>query len=412
MAVQIVGKPEDVKRYRKVLHDRGMNTKRAGGHAVYKDKPAEFRLCQGTFKMVNAKRKVKEENDNDDEETGGQGEEGTTGESAYDPKRKLTIVGMANANIVDRMDERVDPKGGDFTNFQKNPVLLSDHMYWASSVIGAVEELTPEDAGTGFTAIIGDPTKAPLTTAQEEVRSLVAQGFIKTVSIGFIPQKIQAPTFNDEGAMIDPAVILKWELLELSVVAVPANPDATFEMKQFVESKIALNTTETKKFNGLTKLLANRKNGDSSKNKTVGKPSGQTKKKGLDSMDEEQTAELLEGIKAIGEGIAILAEGQASANEMLTNLSKGTGEPDDEEEEDEKGEDEEDEEEEDEDKEGEDEGEEEDEEEDEDEKEGIRLTITKLVEDVTKLSALVIRLYDHCELSAKEEEEEEEEDSE
>ena len=121
------------------------------------------------------------------------------------------------------------------------------------------------------------------------------------VSIGFIPQKIQAPTFNDEGAMIDPAVILQWELLELSVVAVPANPDATFEMKQYVESKVASNTTNSKEFNGLTKLLNKLKNNSSDKNQPAGKPSG--KPKGIDSMDEEQVKELLEGIGAMGEGL-------------------------------------------------------------------------------------------------------------
>jgi len=398
MAVKIVGKKKDIDRYRKILHERGMNTKRVRNHAVYKDKPEGFRLCQGTFKMI--KGKPYEEDDEDDkkgkdeeEDEAGQGEEGTTGEVAYDPKRRLIIGGMANANIVDRMDERVDPRGGNFENFMKNPVLLADHMYWSSAVIGAVEELSPEDTGTGFAAVVGDPTKGPLTTTQEEVRSLIAQQFIKTVSIGFIPHKIQAPTFNDKGDMVDPAVILEWELLELSVVAVPANPDATFEMKQFVERQLASNTTNRKRFNGLTKLLNKLKNDTSKLNNPAGKPSGETKK-GLDSMDDEEIKELLEGIKVMSEGITALAQAQKSSNDMtveMLEILKGTGEPDEEEEEEGKeGEEEE------EGKEG-----EEEEEEDDDEKDSMKATLIKVVEDVTKLSALVVKLYEHTGLDSE-----------
>jgi HK97 family phage prohead protease len=323
MAVEIVGKPKDVKRYRKQLIEQGHNTKRARVHPVYKDKPEGFRLCQGSFKLLpNGKTKEETEGEieDDEDEEENQGEQGTTSEDAgYDPKRRLVIAGMANANIVDRMDERVDPKGGVFTDFMKNPVLLADHMYWSSSVIGAVESLSPEDAGTGFEAVVGDPTKAPLTETQEEIRSLIAQGFIKTVSIGFIPLKIQAPEFDDEGKLIKEAVILQWSLLELSVVAVPANPDATFEMKQLVENEVSLNANGKSSDNVLTSYGRDVKNNSSSENQLTGTQPGTTKK-GLDSMDEEQIKELLEGVKGMGEGLTVLAEGIKASNEMQVEM--------------------------------------------------------------------------------------------
>jgi HK97 family phage prohead protease len=307
MAIKLRGNPQDVKKYRDILAKQGKNTKRAG-HPVYKNKPDDFRVAVGTLKMMGKKG---EEN----EEGGEQGEEGTTDGTKYDPARKLIIAGMANANIVDRYDERVDPRGGEFENFMKNPVLLSDHMYWTGSVIGKVLAVTPEDAGTSFEAEVGDPTKGPLTKEQEDIRNLIAQGYLNTVSIGFIPLEIQAPVWDDQGRMQEPAVILRYELLEISVVAIPANPEATFEMKEFVENRLALNGTNSNGVNGLTTPGTNAKNNNSGNQNT--NPGNTGHKKGLDSMDEEQVKEMLEGIKGIGTGITTLAESQKTSNESI-----------------------------------------------------------------------------------------------
>lgn len=339
MAVKIVGKnPEDIKRYREQMKAQGLNTKRSS-HPVYKNKPEDFRTINGSIKLLSIKESEGEGDTNpEDEDDTGKGEQGTVDETAYDPDRKLIIKGMANANIVDRMDERVDPRGGDFKNFLLNPIMLADHMYWTSSIVGTVLELTPEEAGTGFTAEIGDPTKGPLTQEQLNVRTLIAQGYIKTVSIGFIPTKIQAPTFDDQGRMVDPAVILTWELLEISLVAVPANPEATFEMKQMAENALALNATGKGVVNGLTTQGANEKNNSSTKTNQAG-ISGETKK-GLDLMEPEEIKELLEGISGLGTGLSALAEAQKSSNEMQTEMlgilkGKGSDEDEDKEEEDE-----------------------------------------------------------------------------
>jgi len=226
MAIEVIGKDSDVKRYREYLHSQGKHTKfymdelskRTGQPIV--EKPEGYRVISGNI-AVRTKLVDGKVNENPE----------------YKEDEKLLIRGVANANIVDRMDERLDPSGIDVLNFMKNRVLLSDHMYMNQAVIGRVEALTVEEDGVHFDAYIGDPKKAPLTNLQKDIRSLVAQKLIQTVSVGFIPHRIRAPEWDDEGRMTSPAVIEKWELLELSVVAVPANPGATFDMR----SSIALN---------------------------------------------------------------------------------------------------------------------------------------------------------------------------
>jgi len=225
MAVKIIGEEEDVKRYREYLEKQGIYSKST--HPVYKGKPDSYRVMQGEIKSCGFT------------EQGGAWKKGKA-----DPEAKLYIKGIANAREQDRVDELIEPAGGQFENYNKNPILLKDHMYWCSSVIGQVTSLMPEYDGLHFEAWIGDPQAAPLTEDQKEIRSKVAQGIIRTVSIGFIPIEIKAPTWDAQGRLLTPGIITKWEMLELSLVAVPCNAGATFEMRSFVENDALLNKND------------------------------------------------------------------------------------------------------------------------------------------------------------------------
>jgi phage head maturation protease len=148
---------------------------------------------------------------------------------AYDPESKLYIAGIANAREIDRMNELLEPGGVMVDSYVKNSVFLMYHDH--RMAVGQVSSLKPEDNGVHFEAWIGDPKLAPLTKAQEEARSLIGQRVIKAVSVGFIPHEIQYPTYNERGEMVEPAVIKRWEMLELSGVAVPCNAGALFDAK-------------------------------------------------------------------------------------------------------------------------------------------------------------------------------------
>lgn len=138
------------------------------------------------------------------------------------PKKK-TVSGdgefevVATTEGVDRDGEVIKVSGWDFTNFQKSPVLLWGHDY-GSLPIGAVTDIRVEG-----TSVIARGVFARSEFAQE-VRALYDDGFLKTVSVGFIPHERTGAT------------ITKAELLELSFVSVPANPDALDRLKSF-ESK-------------------------------------------------------------------------------------------------------------------------------------------------------------------------------
>jgi hypothetical protein len=155
-------------------------------------------------------------------------------EIAFDfNKDVLWMAGTANANVVDHYEERVEPAGLDDSVFKTNNILLGDHAYINDRALGLVPKFWPEADGIKFEAWVGDPGLGPLTTYQQTVRTLIVQKILKTVSIGFLPKKIKAPLFNDEGDKIENAVIEQWLQLELTVTPVPANAGSLFEAKRF-----------------------------------------------------------------------------------------------------------------------------------------------------------------------------------
>ncbi|MCK4609422.1 MAG: HK97 family phage prohead protease [Gammaproteobacteria bacterium] len=110
----------------------------------------------------------------------------------------------------DRAGEIVRVAGWDLTNFNKNGVVLFAHDY-NSMPVGKATKTYVEG-----TKLISEGIWAETEKAQT-LRKLHEDGFIKTVSVGFIPKEFD----EDDGS-----IITKAELLEYSVVPVPANPNA------------------------------------------------------------------------------------------------------------------------------------------------------------------------------------------
>lgn len=112
----------------------------------------------------------------------------------------------------DRDGEILKADGIDFDAYMKNPVVLIDHSYKVESIVGKTLKIYQEDGKT-----IAEWVFAKGIEKAEIIRNLYNQGFIKTVSIGFISKN------RDEK---DRTIIDKSEMLEFSFVAVPANPEA------------------------------------------------------------------------------------------------------------------------------------------------------------------------------------------
>lgn len=121
-----------------------------------------------------------------------------------------SIEFIASSNAVDREGESIDPMGWDLSNIGKNLPLLWSHDA-RELPIGKVTEAHVE--GNNLVAAVKFAHE--VNAFAKEVYDLVKAGFLNAVSVGFIPK-----AYDNEGNMISQ------ELLELSVVNVPANQEA------------------------------------------------------------------------------------------------------------------------------------------------------------------------------------------
>lgn len=119
---------------------------------------------------------------------------------------------------VDRVGDIIEPDGWDLRRFKKNPIALFGHN--SSFPIGKWSDLRVE-AGK----LIGRLTLAKRGTSYrlDELIGLVEQGILRAVSVGFLPLKAEP---LDPEKPFGGQRYLKSELLETSLVSVPANPAA------------------------------------------------------------------------------------------------------------------------------------------------------------------------------------------
>lgn len=121
---------------------------------------------------------------------------------------------------ADRDRDRIFPEKINLTNYRANPVVLFGHSYGAAAdVVGRTDSLSVSSEG-----IVADFTlrsAASDSDPQHIVRLLWAEDFIRTASIGFMP--LEKPAQNELGGLDFGAI----ELLEWSMVPVPAHPGAT-----------------------------------------------------------------------------------------------------------------------------------------------------------------------------------------
>lgn len=129
----------------------------------------------------------------------------------------ITIRGMASTKVADRVGDIMDPecwqKGG-LDNYMRNPIILFNHDY--NKPIGRGTEVRVTDEGLELTAKI--------SKADGYISQLIQDGVLSTFSVGF---KIKEADYLKEtgGLYIKDA-----ELYEVSVVSVPANQAAVFEV--------------------------------------------------------------------------------------------------------------------------------------------------------------------------------------
>ena len=117
---------------------------------------------------------------------------------------------VASTGSVDREGDVLEPSGWKLDNFRKAPRLLWSHMAHELP-IGKITNIMVDQVGN----LVFDAEFAEKENDfAKKVADLMRGGFINTFSVGFMPLKQDGSRF------------LENELLEISVVNVPANPEA------------------------------------------------------------------------------------------------------------------------------------------------------------------------------------------
>lgn len=138
-----------------------------------------------------------------------------------------TVNGMEfilSDETPDRMGDVIISEGWELTSFKKNPIALFNHN--PNFPIGKWENLRVEKG-----SLRGHLRLAPEGTSEriDEIRRLIDAGILKAVSVGFVPidSKPRKKSANEKASIAFVGEeYSKAELVETSLVAVPANPNA------------------------------------------------------------------------------------------------------------------------------------------------------------------------------------------
>lgn len=121
---------------------------------------------------------------------------------------------VASTAAPDRDGDTIDPAGWQLENYRKNPVFLWAHNYSRLPLGRADAQIE----GTQLVIDVEWDTADPFAA---EVQRKYAEGFLNAVSVGFAPIKA-IPRGGDSFGLH----FLEQDLLEVSAVPVPSNPQA------------------------------------------------------------------------------------------------------------------------------------------------------------------------------------------
>lgn len=164
-----------------------------------------------------------------------------------------SFTAVASDDSTDRHGESIKQDGWDLENFVKNPVVPWGHDYYMPPVAKAIEigmvegKLMFKPKFASIEELSEDPSN-PSDWAKfvDTIFRMYKGGYLRAFSVGFIPKEMEGDTF------------IKQELLEVSAVTVPSNPNAlALAFKEGVidesERKILIKTYEAQ-IKNLTEL--------------------------------------------------------------------------------------------------------------------------------------------------------------
>ena len=220
--------------------------------------------------------------------------------ASSDEEDNIVIEGMASTDDVDRMGDVIVPAAWNkgLKNFKANPVILFNHNY--DNPIGKATGIKIEENGLYI--------KAKISKTAEKIGGLIKEGVLGAFSVGF---RVKDAEWDDE---TDGLKITDAELLEVSVVSVPANQAAVFSVSK------SFNTKEDyfeylKSFNSVS-LAGQQLAEDSNEETAKVTPEGHKAKVQEINMEPTELEEL------IGKAVQAAAEKAATETAKLSALAR------------------------------------------------------------------------------------------
>ena len=155
---------------------------------------------------------------------------GTIRRAAFTPElrgideKNRTIDFVASTEAVDRYHDILRVRGFQTENYLKNPVFLWAHKS-SEPPIGRTVAISKELNPPALVQRVQFADKATYPFA-DTIFNLYKSKFLAAVSVGFIPLEQPAPILGADGRSTGGYEFTSQELLELSAVPIPANPEA------------------------------------------------------------------------------------------------------------------------------------------------------------------------------------------
>jgi len=154
--------------------------------------------------------------------------DGTDGSHGMNGAAVLDFV--ASTATLDRYHEIIEPAGWRLESYRRNPVFQNAHNY-GDVLFTLGKALVTEVRGVGGGQALCQRIQfaTEVNPIARIAYGLYKGGFLNAVSVGFIPLRWEDPPSPGGSGAASPAPrrrYLEQELLEVSAVAIPANPDA------------------------------------------------------------------------------------------------------------------------------------------------------------------------------------------
>ena len=131
-----------------------------------------------------------------------------------------------STSTIDRMGDTIAVDGWKLDNYRKNPVVLWSHD--PAQPVGRARNLRIDGTSLKASVDFYPGSNPEFGGLAESLRQLYAGGWLRATSVGFRPLKWDVAPDPNRKSGID---FLEQELLEFSMVAIPANPEALISAK-------------------------------------------------------------------------------------------------------------------------------------------------------------------------------------